>query len=165
MLLALSGRTEVAPEPRAPASIHKAMTTPSSRILVAAGLIRGAENTSEHDLILISRRPSGTHLANWWEFPGGKIEQGESPENALVREVEEELGLEVSVGDVFAVGHHQYPEKEVILMVYDARVVKGTPMCHEVAEFRWVSPAELVEMTLPPADLPVIQRLRRELKL
>ncbi len=130
---------------------------------MSAGLIRGRLGTPEERLILVSRRLSGTHLAHWWEFPGGKIELGESPEQALIREVHEELGLTVSVGDIFAVGHHAYPQREVVLLVYDARVVAGEPSCKEVAEFRWVTPEELVAMDLPPADLPVIERIKREL--
>lgn len=135
----------------------------AKRIIVSAGLIRGAAGSPEAELFLVSRRPAGTHLEHYWEFPGGKVEPGEAPTAALVREIREELELEVSVGDIFAVGHHVYEEREVLLLVYEARVTAGTPQCREVAEFRWVSPAEMVEMELPPADLPVIDRIRREL--
>lgn len=132
------------------------------RIVVAAGLVRGRQNSAEADRYLISRRPEGTHLAQSWEFPGGKIDPGEPPAQALVRELREELGIEVEVGDIFAVGHHVYPEREVLLLVYEARVIGGAPACLEVAEFRWVSAAELVKIPLPPADLPVVERLARE---
>ncbi|MEZ4472126.1 MAG: 8-oxo-dGTP diphosphatase MutT [bacterium] len=133
------------------------------RIVVAAGLIRGRDGSPEASLFLVSRRPAGTHLAHAWEFPGGKVEPGEAPDVALAREIEEELGVRVAVGDVFAVGHHVYPEKEVILLVYEARLVEGEPRCLEVAEIRWLTAAELVELPLPPADRPVVERLRREL--
>ena len=132
------------------------------RIVVAAGLVRGREGSAEADRYLISRRPEGTHLAQSWEFPGGKIDPGEAPDRALVRELREELGVEVVVGDIFAVGHHVYPEREVLLLVYDARVVAGEPACLEVAEFRWASAAELTTIPLPPADMPVVERLARE---
>lgn len=132
------------------------------RIVVAAGLIRGPADGPNRDRYLISRRPSGTHLAHAWEFPGGKVEPGEAPAAALAREITEELGIEVEVGDIFAVGHHPYPEKEVILLVYDARMVSGTPQCLGVAEFRWMTAAEVVELPLPPADVPVVERLARE---
>lgn len=132
------------------------------RIVVAAGLVRGREGGAEADRYLISRRPEGTHLAQSWEFPGGKVDPGEPPDRALVRELREELGVEVAVGDIFAVGHHVYPEREVLLLVYDARVVRGEPVCLEVAEFRWVSAAELTTIPLPPADMPVVERLARE---
>lgn len=132
------------------------------RIVVAAGLIRGPVDGPRADRYLVSRRPSGTHLAHSWEFPGGKIEPGEAPEAALAREITEELGVEVAVGDIFAVGHHVYPEKEVILLVYDARMTGGTPQCLGVAEFAWLTAAEIVALPLPPADVPVVERLRRE---
>ncbi len=133
------------------------------RILVAAGLVYGAANSRERRHILISRRPHGTHLADWWEFPGGKVEPGEAPTDALARELHEELGIEVEVGDVYAVGHHVYEGREVVLLVYTCRVAAGEPRCHQVAEFRWVTPAELLTVRLPPADGPVVERLRREL--
>ena len=131
------------------------------RVLVAAGLIKGSVNTDKADLFLVSRRRSGTHLAGFWEFPGGKIEAGESPEQALIREVHEELGVRVEVGDIYAVGHHNYESREVFLLVYEARLIEGVPECKEVAELRWVSVSELLELELPPADEPVLRRLRR----
>ncbi len=133
------------------------------RILVAAGLVRGRLGSPEAEHFLISRRPAGTHLADWWEFPGGKVEPGESPTAALVRELHEELGIEVEVGEAYAVGHHVYERHEVVLLVYACRLVDGEPHCREVAEFRWVTPAELLTVRLPPADGPVVDRLRREL--
>ena len=132
------------------------------RLVVVAGLIRGPEDGPNADRYLISRRPSGTHLAHSWEFPGGKLELGESPEAGLQRELQEELGIEVQVDEVFAVGQHVYGDKDVLLLVYDARITGGTPTCIEVAAFRWVTAAELVEIPLPPADVPVVDRLRRE---
>ena len=130
--------------------------------MVVAALIRGDENGPNEDRYLISRRPSGTHLAHSWEFPGGKLELGEAPEVGLRREILEELGIEVRVGEIFAVGQHVYGDKDVILMVYDAQITAGTPQCIEVAEIRWVTAAELVDIPLPPADAPVVDRLRRE---
>lgn len=131
------------------------------RILVVAGLIEGPQAGR----YLISKRPAGTHLADAWEFPGGKVESGESPEAALRRELEEELGIEVDIGDVFAVGHHLYspPAPEVILLVYRCRLVAGEPRCLGVADWRWIDRADLVELPLPPADRPVVERLRREM--
>lgn len=129
---------------------------------MAAGLIRGRRGTAEADLFLISRRPADTHLANAWEFPGGKVEPGETPPAALIREIEEELGVQVEVGDIYAVGHHVYPVKEVILLVYEARIVAGEPACLGVADFRWMRPAQVADLPLPPADMPVVERLRRD---
>lgn len=132
------------------------------RILVAAGLVRGAAGGPLAERVLISRRPADTHLAGWWEFPGGKVEPGEPPPVALARELEEELGVQVAVGDVFAVGHHVYPEHEVTLLIYACRITGGEPEARQVHEFRWVSAAELLDVPLPPADEPVVERLRRE---
>jgi 8-oxo-dGTP diphosphatase len=130
------------------------------RVLVVAGLIEGPE-TGQY---LVSRRPAGTHLADAWEFPGGKIEPGEPPVAALRRELAEELAIEVEVGDVFAVGHHVYAEaeKEVVLLVYRCRWVAGEPQCLEVAEWRWLDLESLLALPMPPADAPVLERLRRE---
>jgi len=132
------------------------------RVVVVAGLIRGPVDGPNAHRYLISRRPSGTHLAHSWEFPGGKLELGESPHEGLRRELREELGIEVQVGAVFAVGQHVYGHKDVLLLVFDARLTAGAPQCLEVAEFRWVTAAELLEIPLPPADRPVVDRLRRE---
>ena len=132
------------------------------RVVVAAGLIRGRVDGPRADRYLVSKRPGGTHLAHSWEFPGGKIEPGESPPTALAREITEELGVEVAVGDIFAVGHHVYAEKEVILLVYDARLIAGRPQCLGVADFAWLTAGEIVDLPLPPADVPVVERLKRE---
>ena len=131
------------------------------RILVVAGLIEGPIA----GVFLISQRPRGTHLADAWEFPGGKVEAGEPPAEALRRELREELGIDVAVGDPFAIGHHVYPSpgREVVLMVYRCKWTGGEPRCLGVAAWRWISAAELVVLPLPPADEPVIDRLRREL--
>jgi 8-oxo-dGTP diphosphatase len=128
------------------------------RILVAAGLIR----RDDDDCFLVTRRGAHTHLAHSWEFPGGKVDPGEAPSHTVQREIREELGVEVEVGDIYAVGHHEYDTKEVILMVYEAKLMHGEPQCLEVADLKWVTPYELMAMTLPPADEPVIARLRRE---
>lgn len=136
---------------------------PVGRVLVAAGLIRGRSGTPNADRFLISRRKADAHLANAWEFPGGKVERGESPPDALAREIHEELGVQVAVGDIYAVGHHVYPVKEVVLLVYEARVVAGEPRCLGVAAFEWMSLAQVAALPLPPADRPVVDRLRRDL--
>ena len=132
------------------------------RILVAAGLIRGASDGPEAEKYLLSRRPGGTHLARWWEFPGGKVERGENPRESVRREIKEELGIEVSVGEIYAVGHHVYDEREVILLVYEAIHSSGRPQCLGVSEFAWLTAEEVIDLELPPADEPVIDRLRRE---
>ena len=110
----------------------------------------------------MSRRLPDVHLGGYWEFPGGKLEPGETPESALRREIMEELGLEVEVGDIFAVGHHVYPTKTIFLLVYEVVILSGSPQCKEVAEYAWLDAQHVVDLNLPPADEPVVERLRRE---
>lgn len=141
-----------------------APATPVKRVLVAAGLIRGRAGGPNADRFLITQRLADAHLANAWEFPGGKVELGEAPPDALVREIHEELGVRIAVGDIYAVGHHVYPVKEVVLLVYEAQVVEGEPACLGVADFRWMSRAEVAELPFPPADAPVVDRLRRDVE-
>ena len=132
------------------------------RLLVVAGLIRGKAGSANEALFLMSRRRKNDHLGGWWEFPGGKVEPGEAPTAALRRELLEELAIDVVVGDVFAVGHHLYDDREVVLMVYDCQIAAGEPQRLEVADFRWHTPQELCAMKLPPADEPILDRVRRE---
>lgn len=133
------------------------------RIVVSAGLIRRPGGHPARGPFLISQRMKGTHLADMWEFPGGKVEPGEAPSAALVRELREELGIECQVVEAYAVGHHVYESREVILLIYACELISGTPQRLEVADFRWIAGSELIELPLPPADVPVIDRLRREL--
>ena len=128
------------------------------RLVVAAALVRRRAD----DLILMTRRPSGKHLAQFWEFPGGKVEAGEAPDETVRRELREELNIDVEVGDVFAVGHHVYPSREVILIVYDTCLVSGQPASMESQEFEWMSTQKILKLELPPADKPVTDRLARE---
>ena len=100
------------------------------RILVVAGLIRAPYSHPQAGRILMSRRLANTHLAHSWEFPGGKVELGEDPIDALHRELKEELNIEVSHPEVYAVGHHCYSEKEVILMVYECWHLHGLSLIH-----------------------------------
>lgn len=113
----------------------------------------------------MSRRLQGAHLAGSWEFPGGKVELGEDPAQALSRELREELNIEVEVGQIYAVGHHCYPDKDIVLLIYECRHSGRTPEALEVAEFAWLSPAQVCALELPPADEEVITRLRQELDL
>ncbi len=132
-------------------------------IVVAAGLI--SEKESGGPPFLLSRRLPDAHLAGYWEFPGGKLEEGEDPVAALKRELQEELGIDVTVGNVYAVGHHVYETKTILLLVYEVTLVSGRPTCKEVAEIRWFEPSELVSLELPPADEPILARLRKDFGL
>ena len=122
-------------------------------LVVAAVVVRGGR-------VLLSRRPEGKHLAGLWEFPGGKVEEGETPEAALAREVREELGLEIDTPSPYAFVHHEYPEKRILMLAYrcDAR---GEP-ADAGLEWRWQPLAELDAAAMPPADVPIVNALRAE---
>jgi 8-oxo-dGTP diphosphatase len=110
--------------------------------------------------VLLTRRTEGQHLAGLWEFPGGKLEAGESPEQTVVRECREECGIEVSVECILDVTHHRYPEKEVLLLFYRCALVSGQVRHLAVADHAWVAPGALGEYALPPADLRVVRAIQ-----
>jgi len=110
--------------------------------------------------VLLTRRAEGQHLAGMWEFPGGKLEDGESPEEALVRECREECGIDVEVGEIVDVTHHRFPEKDVLLLFYRCELRRGEVLHLQVADHAWVVPMELGRYPLPPADDRVVARIQ-----
>jgi len=124
------------------------------RVLVAAGILL------RDGRVLLTRRPPGKHLAGLWEFPGGKVEEWETPEEALVREVREELDLEIRGVVPFAFVHHDYPEKRVLMLAYRALPV-GEPGAAAL-EWRWLAVEALDPSVMPAADLPIVRALRSE---
>ena len=104
--------------------------------VVAALIVRAGK-------LLIARRPEGKHMAGRWEFPGGKLERGESPEEAIEREIREELAVEIRAGRIYQAIAYSYPEKDVLLLFYAAALVSGEPRPVEEAEIRWVTLGEL----------------------
>lgn len=102
--------------------------------------------------VLCAKRDAKRQLAGRWEFPGGKIEAGESCEEALAREIREELGCEVAVGEHICTSEHEYPFGRVRLAVYWCRLETGEPSASEHQELRWVEPGEMPSLTWPPAD-------------
>ncbi len=109
--------------------------------------------------VLISRRPEGRHMGGLWEFPGGKVDAGESPAQALVRELREELGLGVAVGAPITFAVHEEPGLRIILLFYDARVTDGVLTANEGQSHRWVAASELLRYPMPPADTELVARL------
>jgi 8-oxo-dGTP diphosphatase len=131
---------------------------PLPRKLVVAGLV-----VDERGLVLITQRRADQALGGLWEFPGGKIEPGEAPARALHRELVEELGASVDVGQVWDVLHHVYPTFELLMLVYRCRLRAGeTVRAVEVADLLWVPAAQLPEHDILPADRPLVARLVAE---
>lgn len=128
----------------------------AERKLVVAGLIIGDGR------VLITQRRADQSLPLQWEFPGGKVEAGEAPVAALVRELREEIGVEVAVGRIWDVLFHAYPAFDLVMLVYACRIVDGEPRAVEVADLRWVAPGELPSWDILPADRPLVQRLVNE---
>ena len=124
------------------------------RVEVVAAIIRRA------DEILITQRPDGVHLARLWEFPGGKVEPGESLVSALHREIVEELGVKVRVNDEFFTVDHDYPTKSVRVHFFNCTILEGEPSPIGVADICWVKPQHLDNYRFPPADEGLIRRLR-----
>lgn len=110
--------------------------------------------------VLLTKRAEGQHLAGLWEFPGGKLESGESPEEALVRECREECGIEIAVAEILDATFHRYPEKDVLLLFYRCSLVSGEVRHLHVADHAWVEPKELGRYEFPPADARVIARIQ-----
>lgn len=109
---------------------------------------------------LITQRKPSDSFGGLWEFPGGKLEPGESMELALAREIEEELGLRVEVAGLRMVIRHQYPARAVRLHCFDCRVVSGDPRAIDCADWRWVERSELDGFEFLPASRPLIEHLR-----
>jgi 8-oxo-dGTP diphosphatase len=124
--------------------------------LVAAAII------VEHGRVLLTQRKQGTHLEGLWELPGGKVEDGEDPRDALARELREELAIEVDVGGIVEVTFHRYPAKTVLLLFYEAerRVTSSEPRAVDVAAFEWAGPNALDPARFPPADVAVLHKVR-----
>jgi 8-oxo-dGTP diphosphatase len=121
-------------------------------VLVAACVLLDGDGR-----ILIAKRPPGRSLAGLWEFPGGKVEPGESPEHALVRELAEELGIEIAAADLapLTFASHAYPDFHLLMPLFLCRRWRGEVRPHEGQELLWVIPAELVSYAMPPADEPL----------
>jgi 8-oxo-dGTP diphosphatase len=121
-------------------------------VLVAACVLLDSDGK-----ILIAKRPEGRPLAGLWEFPGGKVEPGESPEHALMRELAEELGIDIAAADLapLTFASHDYPDFHLLMPLFLCRSWRGKVTPHEGQELRWVKPAELPSYAMPPADEPL----------
>ncbi len=125
-------------------------------IVVAAALI------DTQSRVLLAQRPEGKKMAGLWEFPGGKLDDGETLETALVRELHEELGITVDAKDLEPVGSAAYPYEDfhLLMPLYACRVWKGEPQSREGQKLAWVTKDELANYEMPPADVPLVETLR-----
>ena len=126
-------------------------------VVVAAGVLIDADGR-----VLLTSRPEGKSFAGMWEFPGGKLAPDESPEQALVRELREELGITTAIGCLSPLSFvsHAYDDFHLLMPVFACRVWNGTPMAHEGQKLAWVTLREMERYELLPADRPLATRLR-----
>jgi 8-oxo-dGTP diphosphatase len=126
-------------------------------VLVAAAALIDVDGR-----VLLARRPPGKPMAGLWEFPGGKVREGEAPEVALGRELHEELGIDIRAACLapFAFASHRYPDFHLLMPLFVCRKWQGTPRAREGQELAWVRPSRLGDYPMPPADVPLIALLR-----
>ena len=112
--------------------------------------------------VLIARRPEGKSMAGLWEFPGGKVEDGEAPDAALIRELHEELGVDTRQSCLapLTFASHAYEDFHLLMPLYVCRVWKGIPRAKEGQRLAWVRPQQLADYPMPPADVPLVAMLR-----
>jgi 8-oxo-dGTP diphosphatase len=141
-------KTENAPSQRS--------STPTPRsVEVSAALV------FHHGKLLITQRHAKSHLGGLWEFPGGKREAGESFEECLIREIREELGIEISVGELFEEIFHTYAEKSVHLKFFLCHLVTGQPRPLGCAAISWIGKSELADYKFPAADEYLLEKLSK----
>ena len=125
-------------------------------MIVTAGLIvKGGR-------ILLAQRHKDKHQGLKWEFHGGKLEDGESPEECLSRELEEELGVKARVSDIYTAVFYRYPDFDILLLVYLAEILSGDPQPVGCRQIQWVAPEEMAGLEIPPADTPIKQKILAE---
>lgn len=114
------------------------------------------------DRFMICQRPAHKTRGLLWEFVGGKIEPGERPEEALIRECREELGVRVVVGELFTEVIHPYPDMTVRLRLYRAAIAEGVPQMLEHNDIRWIRPDQIEEYDFCPADVDILAKIKAE---
>lgn len=122
--------------------------------VVAAALVDGEGR------VLLAQRPEGKPLAGTWEFPGGKLEPGESPETALLRELDEELGITAGPLEPFTFVSHAYPDFHLVMLLYWCRQWQGEPHGRDGQALRWERPQAMAALPMPPADVPLVEALK-----
>ncbi len=132
------------------------MSSPPLLLVSAVALV------DADDRILLARRPTGKSMAGLWEFPGGKLRDGETPEAALIRELREELAIDTveSCLAPIAFASHAYDDFHLLMPLFVCRVWTGTPQPREGQELAWVRPRDMSKYPMPPADKPLVAMLR-----
>jgi 8-oxo-dGTP diphosphatase len=123
-------------------------------LVVVAAVIR-----DDRGRILLTRRPEDTHMGGLWEFPGGKVEDGEDPRDALVRELREELAVEAAVGRPITFAIHSETGLRILLLFFDCSLEHGDPRPVDGQRMTWVEPGRLAEYPTPPADAELVRLL------
>ena len=123
-------------------------------IIVTAAIIKDSE-----DRILITQRKKNSHNALKWEFPGGTLEPEESPEDCIIREIKEELNINIGVLDIFKTIYHKYKEKTILLLVYECEYLSGTLRKIECEDAKWIKPEEFSDFDFAEADLPAVKKI------
>lgn len=126
------------------------------RIHVAAGVILSPEGQ-----ILLALRPKTAHQGGLWEFPGGKVEAGEIVEQALIRELQEELAITVTACESLVEVSHDYTDKSVLLDVWVVSTFTGEPKGNEGQQVRWVRPEQLADYDFPAANVPIVEAVQQ----
>lgn len=144
-------------------SCADALSKPRDKTLpaVTITLVAAAALLDGDGRVLIAQRPAGKSMAGLWEFPGGKVKPGETPEYALARELEEELGIDIreTCLSPIAFASHRYPDFHLLMPLYTCRMWNGTPVPREGQTIQWVRPVDLYEYEMPPADVPLVAQL------
>jgi 8-oxo-dGTP diphosphatase len=116
----------------------------------------------KEDTVLIAQRAAGSHMGLMWEFPGGKLEPGETPEECIVREIREELDMEIEVIDIYKVVSFKYYEKDILLLAYRCKLLNGEGKAVECNDFKWVKRDELTGFEFVPADVAIAEKLKKD---
>lgn len=135
----------------------KTRTKKAHWIPVVAGFLK------KGDLVLVGQRPETHSLAGQWEFPGGKIESGENPEQALIRELQEELGIDATIGELKLTCTHNYGEVNILILFYEIRFWKGEPKAKHHLMLEWIEPKELMTRTIPEANKKILDKIFKAL--
>ena len=139
------------------ATLPNPPTAPLPLLIVVAAALIDADGR-----VLLARRPPGKAMAGLWEFPGGKLDSGETPEAALIRELAEELGIDTKASCLapFGFASHSYEKFHLLMPLYACRTWRGIPTAREGQTLAWAHPSQLGEYPMPPADVPLVALLR-----